>query len=255
MKSLYKKVYKNSQICLGSPREICEYKINESEHLKVCEPSKSNKSKNGLLPISGRIFKKAQEEAAQLIADAKEKSRMIIEDAKNEAFKKSTDIKLKAKKDGYHKGLKEAEGEYAEKLRKADDIIKEAKDEHDKIIAGIEREVLDLALSIAQSIIGRETVVNKEYIVDVFKQGLESCYNRDNVILKASMDDYQTIERSTEELLSSIEGLGNVKIVEDRSLSAGDCIIETPFGSVNAGIDKKFEKLKSAFEKILIDAV
>ena len=47
------------------------------------------------------------------------------------------------------------------------------------------------------------------------------------------------------------EGIGNLDIRKDPSLNAGDVIIETPYGTVNAGVSTKLKKIEDAFIKLI----
>jgi len=44
-------------------------------------------------------------------------------------------------------------------------------------------------------------------------------------------------------------GIGQLEIVKDQALKLGALILETPYGSVDAGMDTKLKKIEEAFSR------
>jgi flagellar assembly protein FliH len=249
---LYRGVYKFDQITLGKPKEICEFDIAPSPLSQPENEVEEQTQDTCEISISTEeIIEMARMEAQKIMEKAELECQKKLEEAEREAQKRSIQIEENARKKGFEQGLNEAKEEYQSKLKEADEIIARAKTTHDAVLEGMEAEILDLVLEVVRSVVECEIKTNRESIVEIFKHALEKCSNRENIILKASPLDFEIIEKSKESFLASIQGLGKLEIIEDSSLAPGDCIIETSFGSLNAGINKKLEIVEREFKKLL----
>jgi flagellar assembly protein FliH len=64
------------------------------------------------------------------------------------------------------------------------------------------------------------------------------------VKVRVSSHDYADVEAARDEVLALIEGGAELEIIKDLSLGKTDCIIETPFGSVDCSLDTQLSVLK-----------
>ena len=51
--------------------------------------------------------------------------------------------------------------------------------------------------------------------------------------------------------MTKIKGLGEISIEEDTSLEPGDCIIDTPYGTMDAGMKVRMEKIQKAIMDVM----
>lgn len=83
------------------------------------------------------------------------------------------------------------------------------------------------------------------------RQALEKCSNREDLTIKVSSQDYDFLVENKEKLLSMIDGVGNLDIKRDPALKTGDCLVETSYGNIDAGVQTKIRKIEEAFLKIV----
>ena len=83
------------------------------------------------------------------------------------------------------------------------------------------------------------------------KQAFEKCANRENIVLKAAPEDHEFLVNNKDRLLSMVEGVGELEIKKDTSLKPGGCIVETLYGSMDAGIQIKMKKIEEAFRQVI----
>ena len=208
------------------------------------------------------IIKAARAEGADIVAGASKEANRIIEAAMREAklyVEKMSDraeeeaaaIRERAVLDGEREGRIEGRAEYDMLIEEAERVRAEANEEYKKLILGAERDVLELVLSVTKKVVGEEFKLNRENLILMIKDALERCTNREDVVIKISSGDYDFVAANRELLLSMVEGIDKLDIRRDLSLESDSCVIETPFGSLDAGASTRLLKIEDAFYKIL----
>jgi flagellar assembly protein FliH len=129
----------------------------------------------------------------------------------------------------------------------AEKTLKEAQVERDRILAGLEREIVELIVKVARKVVSCELKTNREVIAKLIEEALVASSNKGNAVVRVSAEDGEYLEKNREELFSSIPGADEIQIKPDNSLSPGDCIVETSFGSIDAGASTKMNKIEEAF--------
>ena len=71
------------------------------------------------------------------------------------------------------------------------------------------------------------------------------------MVIKANPADVELIREHRDDWVRSLEGMEKLLIREDPQISRGGCIVETQIGDVDAQVEERLGKLKSA----LIDAI
>jgi len=98
-----------------------------------------------------------------------------------------------------------------------------------------------------------EISTNKEVILSLIKQAFEKCSSKENVVLKVSNEDYEYVCANKDVIMGQVEGIGELDIKKDSSLKAGGCIVETPYGTIDAGMETKFKKIENAFRDVIFN--
>jgi len=244
-------IYKNYQVNIGIPFQIRSplnlHGVNtvDDDDIKIEEMETSPE----IDPES--IIAEAREKADSIINEAKLKASMIIKEAEEEANKLTNEIIENARKAGYEKGYIEGRNQYENLIKEAELIRENAKAEYKEILAGIEKDVINLSFEIAEKVLAYEIDTNKEGILHLVKQAIEKCTNRESIIIKVSPADYDTINQNTEKLREMIEDLGNLQVKKDLSLKSGNFLVENLYGSIDAGIETKLKKIEEAFMQVI----
>lgn len=248
------KVYKNYQVNLGIPFQVKplfnyqNIKRIEALNLNDDEISESNIE----IPESKeQIIENAKNEAELIIREAQYEADRILENTQAEAEENKNKIFEEAHQIGYNEGYNQAKQQYEDLINEAELIRETAKIEYKETLDNIENDAINLILDIAKNVIGTEISFHKEDILYLVKQAFEKCANKEIVLLKAASDDYDYIIANKAKLLSMLEGVGELKIKKDNSLKVGSCVVETPYGSIDAGIHTKMKKIEELFKQMI----
>lgn len=111
----------------------------------------------------------------------------------------------------------------------------------------LEKEVVELALAIAQKVICREIATDKETVVCVAREALAKVDDAGKVKIKMNPTDLKFINETKYQLANLIPDVNNVTFEAEENIQSGGCIIETELGEIDARIEKQLQAVKESF--------
>jgi flagellar assembly protein FliH len=157
--------------------------------------------------------------------------------------------------DGKAQGLDEGQGTGLElgtqKIEPLISAIKEALIQlnaiREETYRQLEKEVVELALAIAEKVICREIATDKETVVCVAKEALAKVDDPGKVKIKMNPSDLKFINETKYQLANLIPDVNNVTFEAEENIESGGCIIETELGEIDARIEKQLQAVKESF--------
>ncbi|HOV27375.1 MAG TPA: FliH/SctL family protein [Pseudobacteroides sp.] len=253
---MYNKVYKNYQISLGVP-----FQVNQSLNFKTIKRVDIGNEEDSEIYITPQeeskireqILQSARDEADLIIKEANYEAERIINEIQNEAIENANAIIQEARQKGFEEGYNEVKKQYEDLLVEAESIKEHARVEYKEVLESIESDAVNIVLDITRKVLGMEISTNKEVILSLIKQAFEKCSSKENVVLKVSNEDYEYVCANKDVIMGQVEGIGELDIKKDSSLKAGGCIVETPYGTIDAGMETKFKKIENAFRDVIFN--
>ncbi|WP_162880742.1 flagellar assembly protein FliH [Paraliobacillus sediminis] len=147
--------------------------------------------------------------------------------------------------DGFQVGKEESLKEYQALLDQAQEIIKLAEEEAQIILSRSEPTILRLGIAAASKIVQHKLVESDAY-VEITKKVLKEVLDQPSIRIFSNPRDFQTLQKYESELRLIIDTKADLIFYPDESLSEGDCIVETPFGKIDASVDSQLETLRHA---------
>jgi flagellar assembly protein FliH len=246
-------LYKSSQVIMGNPYKI-DTKTNNLPKEKKAENMTTKKPEDNSdndLRISQDIIHKAREEAALILHETKLQAEKILSEANEKAELMYAEIKQKAKEEGYRHGEMLAQQHYNDLINEAQDFKNKCETLYQDALSSLEKELVDLILNIAAKVVGDEIKNNREAVLNLITDTIESCTNHQHVILKVSAEDYEFVFENREKIYSKVSELDELEIRKDPALAPGSCIVDTGFGLVDGSCDTRLENIREAFFGIL----
>lgn len=188
-------------------------------------------------------LQQTKEQTDHLYADSKskienekkkwqEEKQLWIEEAKQIGYQ-----------DGFQVGKEESLKEYQTLLDQAQEIIKLAEEEGQVILSHSEPTILRLGITAASKIVQHKLVESDAY-VEITKKVLREVLDQPSIRIFSNPRDFQTLQKYESELRLIIDTKAELIFYPDESLSEGACIIETPFGKIDASVDSQLETLR-----------
>ena len=210
--------------------------------------------------IKGEVFQSLFEINIENISKLKKEIESPEEKAKKEGFEKGYKEGLnkgyleghkKGYKEGFEKGKKEAEEKYKklenvlkkdfqEKIQSINTFLKNLEKESKELILNMDKEVLNLALNIAQKLILKEIERDPEISLRLIREALNYIAEGTELNIKVNPEEYKFLK---ENLLKHIPPSQKIKLIPDESISKGGIFIETSLGVIDATFEKRWKKL------------
>ncbi len=187
-----------------------------------------------------------EEEIDLKLKNTEAEAQRIVEEAQENARNEINDIKAEAWEDGFARGRQEAiehmEQNIESTLIGANNIITEASIKAREIFLNNKEEMIKLSVIMAEKIIKKE-VKDKGVLVSNLIEAMKKAQNNKELKIYVNWEQIIYKEELREKLQSSFQGIENLEIIEDRTVSPGGCIIQTKLGKIDASIENQLEVL------------
>jgi len=193
----------------------------------------------------------ATKEAGMILDKARAEAATLMEETALALDQERAAILLEAEARGFEIGIEKGNTEADTIIGKANDYKNETTSEREAAITRLEPELVELIIRIVKKLISDNIKVNPQVILHLIRQGLKQTSFKGDITLRVSKDDYDNVVKNQDELLKSVEGGAKLAIERDVALSAGDCLIETPFGIIDSSLDMQYEEVKESLRLIL----
>lgn len=199
-----------------------------------------------------RILIRARQEAASLLAAAEAAAQSLKEQARVEGYAAG----LKAGKEkGHGEGLAEglATGfssgidRAREVLDTAETVLAEAERQRSEALAGMETDILELALAIAEKLVQREIQLDEEYLPRLISWGVKQMGDTDRVVARVC-----PVSNEGAPVAAVLQNMGDrLQVVVDEELEPGDCVIETGGRLLDGRLHTRLTNIRQALEDVV----
>jgi len=173
-------------------------------------------------------IRKAEEEAVRLIKEAEVKAEKRLREVE--------DLIRKERAFAYSEGYKEG-------LEAANKYIQQAKLYYEEAIKKCEKDLIELAVAIAKKILNEDLKLHSEEIIKIAMEVIKSARQQKQMILKVNPDELKIIESQKEKLNKLLSESAILRIIPDKSISKGSCILETEIGSIEGNLELQLEEI------------
>lgn len=156
-----------------------------------------------------------------------------------------------AREQGLAEGIRAGEESYRAKLTRLEALAETLRAERAEFFERIEPELVRLAVSIAEKIIGRELELNPDTVLDVIRGAVRRLRDREMLRVSVHPRDVARVREAREDLISAVDGVRKLEVVEDRRVDIGGCVIETPNGTLDARIRTQMDEIGRVLEETI----
>lgn len=123
--------------------------------------------------------------------------------------------------------------------------VQQFQEEKQRYFSDVEREVVKLALAIAERVLRRESAMDPTFLAGAARVALEQVADSSDVVLRVSAEE---AERWTETMKSAAKGM---VIEADDRMPRGECTLKTSSGTVQLGMRAQLEEIERGFFELL----
>jgi flagellar biosynthesis/type III secretory pathway protein FliH len=154
---------------------------------------------------------------------------------------------------GYAAGAAAAEEALAQSVRRLAQVVASVHENHASFFRVAERQVVDLALQIAQKVVEREVENMPDLAVNVVRSALEEMDARTAVRVRVHPEDAELLRRRWAQVVPPGVGADRIELQPDERVRSGGAVIETTHGEVDAQLESKLAQLGNALWTFVMD--
>ena len=215
------------------------------------EPERGSTDVEKIEAKARNIVQQARYQAEQILNEARRAAAVEQANLISQAEAEATRLTREASDRGYQEGMEVATREGDAIKAEATKVLEQANADREAMQKALEPEMVQLLIDIMDKLVGDAVKLNPSIIINLIKQGLSSSTITGDVIVYVSAQDFDETIAKKDELLAITDGSVKLDIVKDLSLNPSDCVIETPFGSIDASLGQQHEALRENLTYIL----
>ncbi|SFF70438.1 flagellar assembly protein FliH [Halobacillus alkaliphilus] len=194
-----------------------------------------------------KVLEEAREEASQLLQAAEHKI-----DADKKAWEEERiQLVQAAEKEGYQAGVTQGYQDYTEKLEEANHIIAKANQSYHSIVGSSEETIVEIALRAAEKILNCHLEDHPESFSNLVKKVVKEVQEQPEIAIYVHPDQYGYLQSQAEELQRMTSLKTNLSIYVKDEMEPFSCVLETPFGRIDAGIDSQLKELREKVFRVV----
>ena len=190
------------------------------------------------------LKRQAEEEAEKLRLDATQRAEETLRDASN----KVAAIQEAARKGGFDEGReagwKDGRAEADRVIERLHLVLSKAIEKRSDILKDSEAQIIHLILQIAKKVVKVISENQKNIVINNAMQALQKLKNKSDIVIRVNLADIGLVTEHTKEIISQVEAVKSVTVMEDTTVDRGGCIIETDFGEIDARISSQLLEIE-----------
>ena len=209
------------------------------------------------LVLAGK--KQVEEMLQQANSTIDEMKQQAIREAALEAeqlkVKAAEEGKVEGHATGLRQGLDAAKQQMSAQLQQTCDqcnaMVAAAEQEARQILQEAEPKIIELVMAISRKVIIDEVETRPTVVLELVRGALARVRDQNQIIIHVSPDDYEFIMQSRRILQAVVGAEQTLTVTADAVLGKGGCLIETSFGTVEAGIDTQLDSIHRVLQGML----
>ena len=162
-------------------------------------------------------------------------------------------LRSAAREEGLREGREEALAALApalEALTQAAEAVQASQIERAE---RLEAHAVDLALFLAEKVVGGALAVQPELVVEAVRGALRGIVERERVTVLVHPEDLEMVREAMDDVRASLGGIEHCEVQAERRVSRGGAVVRTPDGDVDARVETKLQRAREVVEAALGD--
>lgn len=172
--------------------------------------------------------------ASPVVAAPEPEPRMSTAEIERDAF-------MKGYAQGERAGNEAAAKRGEATLRRMAQTVEELAGLRTQLVQRTERQVVELALTIAERILHREVALDQQLLVTMARVAIERLGENMSATIRLNPEDYAIVGNTTQLGEHSL-----VRVVADPTVSTGGCLVQSEFGLIDVGIEAQVGEMAAA---------
>ena len=205
--------------------------------------------------------KEAEIQVAILHGEAEEERDRLLSEAQTQIENDRAEARAAGHAEGFAAGHAEGEAavreEMAELIRttnaQAEKTLRDAHDAMRDYLMQAEEDIVSIAMTAVERILPQHFIDVPQMVLPIVRDAILRVKDQKEVVVHVPPDSYDFVLMARDELRGLLTaGDTNLTITSDEAMKPGDCLVETPNGSVDARLQTQIEQLKKAVREVML---
>lgn len=207
------------------------------------------------------VIAQAEEQVSEMLAAAARQSAEILAAAGSECENLflQTEMKIaileeEARKRGYDNGYLEGLGAGQTVgiglRREAEAMLRAAVEFREKTLGRMEPQVVELAVSVAEKLVGRQLTIEPESVVAIVREALRLLNESGEILIRLHPGDLLLCQARLAELQAEVRENSTLNLFADPEMPAGSCRVETNGALIECLLDERFAALRAVLADV-----
>lgn len=161
------------------------------------------------------------------------------------------ELRAAARAEGFAAGHAEAMASLQPALEALADAVQGMHDAQVQAGERLERQAVDLGFALAEKVLAGALCVEPERVIESVRGALRGLVERERVTVLVHPDDLELVRGAMDELVGALGGIEHCVVEAERRVRRGGCVVRTPEGDIDAGIDTKLARAREVVEQEL----
>lgn len=197
-----------------------------------------------LTPVGSDFDDDADVSDLSLVKDPLVRARLEARNVMLQAQEEAAAVRREAYDEGYRAGMREAAEAASGLIQRLESDIAQLDADRTEVLGALEPQVLKLCMEIVEKVIRHEARTDPRVVTRVVKSCLRRVKDSEQVCIRVSPDELEEVMSRRDELAGLAQGLGELRIVDDRRVSPGGCVVESSAGDFDARIESQLSKIE-----------
>jgi flagellar assembly protein FliH len=175
----------------------------------------------------------------------------IVRQAQSEASKLAEAAEAEGRERGYAAGVEQARAEVESARAVLEQAVEGVLAEREAFLEQAELRAVELALLIAEKVLGAALEVDPTRVVGVIAATMRGVTERDRLTVEVNPADYDLVHGAVGELGARFGGHAGIELVAERRVGRGGCIVRTSEGEIDAQIEEQLARAGDLLRDVL----
>ncbi len=155
----------------------------------------------------------------------------------------AAETRRRAHEEGLADGLAEAADRVAQALAALAEAEAGIRAREEEFLRAAERAAVELAIAIAEKIVGGTVAARPETVLDIVAGALLRTATRHRLVIEVNPDDLELVSAGADGLAARLGGVQRLDVVSERRIERGGCIVRTEEGEIDARIGAQLDRI------------
>jgi flagellar assembly protein FliH len=160
-------------------------------------------------------------------------------------------VRAAAHGEGYEAGRAEALAALSPALEALQTAVAAAREERIAAADQLEIHSVELALFLAEKIVGGALAVEPGRVVEAVRGALRGIVERERVTVLVHPEDLELVRDAMDDVRAALGGIEHCEVQAERRVSRGGAVVRTPEGDVDARVETKLQRAREVVEAAL----